>query len=77
MPYNIKTNYRDCSGYAVVGPAGDVLGCHLTRDEALGQQAALYSAEDKIWAIARRAKTEKLWNGSSFDKNVDKTDKFC
>jgi len=20
MPYNINTNYKDCSGYAVVGP---------------------------------------------------------
>lgn len=48
MPYNIKTNYKDCSGYAVVGPDGDVLGCHLTRDEALGQQSALYATESKV-----------------------------
>ena len=48
MPYNINTNYKDCSGYAVVGPDGDVLGCHSTRDEALRQQAALYATENKV-----------------------------
>lgn len=48
MPYNINTNYKDCNGYAVVGPDGDVLGCHPTRDEALGQQAALYATENKV-----------------------------
>jgi hypothetical protein len=26
-------------------------------------------------AIAQRAKTKKVWSGSAFDKNVDKTDK--
>ncbi len=48
MPYEIKTNYRDCSGYAVVGPDGDVLGCHSTKEDASSQQAALYSVEEKI-----------------------------
>lgn len=48
MPYEIKTNYGDCSGYAVVGPDGDMLGCHSTRDEALGQRAALYATENKV-----------------------------
>lgn len=48
MPYEIKTNYKDCSEYAVVGPDGDILGCHSTREEAIGQQAALYSVEEKI-----------------------------
>lgn len=48
MPYDIKTNYRDCSGFAVVGPDGSIRGCHTTREEAQGQQAALYSVEEKV-----------------------------
>jgi len=48
MPYDIKQGYRDCSGYAVVGPDGSVRGCHSTREQALGQQAALYSVEEKV-----------------------------
>jgi hypothetical protein len=49
MPYDIKPNYRECNGYAVVGPDGDILGCHSTREEA-----------------------KKIWQGSAFDRNVDK-----
>lgn len=45
MPYDIKRNYSGCSGYAVVGPGGDVKGCHGTRAEAVAQQRALYANE--------------------------------
>ena len=48
MPYDIKPNYKECNGFAVVGPDGDILGCHSTREEAQGQQAALYSVEEKV-----------------------------
>jgi hypothetical protein len=44
MPYDIKRNYGDCKGYAVVGPGG-VKGCHTSRSSALNQQRALYAAE--------------------------------
>ena len=47
MPYDIKPNYRECNGFAVVGPDGEIMGCHSTREEAQGQQAALYSVENK------------------------------
>jgi 3-oxoacyl-ACP reductase-like protein len=45
MPYDIRSNYGGCSGYAVVGPGGDVKGCHATRGEAVAQQRALYANE--------------------------------
>lgn len=48
MPYDIKQNYGGCSGYAVVGPDGDVKGCHGSRSEAVGQQRALYANENKV-----------------------------
>jgi hypothetical protein len=47
VPYDIKQKYRDCSGYAVVGPDGSVRGCHSTRQSAESQRAALYSVEDE------------------------------
>lgn len=46
MPYDIRQNYRDCNGYAVVGPDGTVRGCHPTKERAEAQRAALYSVED-------------------------------
>lgn len=45
MPYDIRSNYGGCSGYAVVGPGGDVKGCHATEAEAKAQQRALYASE--------------------------------
>jgi hypothetical protein len=45
MPYDIKQNYGDCKGYAVVGPSG-THGCHTTRRSAIEQQRALYAAEN-------------------------------
>lgn len=45
MPYDIKRNQPGCSGYAVVGPDGDVKGCHTSRKEAVDQQRAIYAAE--------------------------------
>jgi len=48
MPYDIKENYMDCNGYAVVGPDGSIKGCHISREKAQAQQAALYSVEEKV-----------------------------
>lgn len=48
MPYNIKSNYKDCSGYAVVGPDGKIFGCHSTKEKASNQQSALYASEEKV-----------------------------
>ena len=48
MPYDIRQNYSDCKGYAVVGPDGSVRGCHPSRSDAEEQRVALYSVEDKM-----------------------------
>ena len=42
MPYDIR---RSGSQYQVVGPEGRVMGTHPTREEAVGQQRALYANE--------------------------------
>jgi hypothetical protein len=47
MPWDIKRNYGDCKGYAVVKrPDGSVAGCHVSRAAAEKQIAALYSSEN-------------------------------
>lgn len=46
MPYDIRQNYSDCKGYAVVGPDGTVRGCHTSRKDAEEQRMALYAVED-------------------------------
>jgi len=48
MPWSIKEDYEDCSGFAVVKDSdGSIAGCHETRDDALAQQRALYASESK------------------------------
>ena len=47
MPYDIRQNYSDCKGYAVVGPDGTVRGCHSSRKDAEEQRMALYAVEEK------------------------------
>ena len=47
MPYDIRQNYSDCKGYAVVGPDGTVRGCHSSRKDAEEQRMALYAVEDE------------------------------
>jgi hypothetical protein len=46
MPWEIRSNYGGCAGYAVVKlPDGSVSGCHATRESARSQLAALYASE--------------------------------
>lgn len=48
MPWEIRSNYGGCSGYAVVKlPDGSVAGCHKTRDSARSQIRALYASESQ------------------------------
>jgi hypothetical protein len=51
MPWKVENDNPDCDGYAVVvseGPkAGDVAGCHDTREKAEAQQRALYANTDE------------------------------
>lgn len=51
MPYEIKQNVADCSGYAVVKRGTEnVVGCHETAADAQKQMAALYAAEPEMFA---------------------------
>lgn len=54
MPYDIKQGYENCSGYAVVGPSGDIKGCHSTREAAVAQQRALYANESDSKVVKYR-----------------------
>jgi len=49
MPWEIRTNYGGCSGYAVVKlPDGKVQGCHSSKDAANAQMRALYASEGEM-----------------------------
>jgi hypothetical protein len=49
MPWEIRTNYRDCRGYAVVKkPDGSISGCHTDKDAAEAQMRALYASEGEM-----------------------------
>ena len=81
-PYNIRRNYRGCSGYSVVGADGKSHGCMKTKRVALRQQRALYAATaDKKKAADIAAAEEAIvkqyesgamskdsWAGSAFSK---------
>ena len=65
MPYDIRQNYSDCKGYAVVGPDGTVRGCHSSRKDAEQQRMALYAVEDEQ-AIGKSISVGSMvsWNSS-------------
>jgi hypothetical protein len=46
MPYSIKSDHPDCSGFAVVKTAtNEVMGCHKTKAQAQDQLTAINIAE--------------------------------
>lgn len=48
MPWDIKQNFGDCNGYAVVKRGTtEISGCHTTREAAERQMAALYASESE------------------------------
>lgn len=70
MPYFISDKNPDCNGWAVEKEDGEVIGCHSTKMEAIGQMVAVSIAE-KIEPGGERAKPEDLevgdyvsWNSS-------------
>jgi len=46
MPYYITDSSPDCSGWATIKDAGEVLGCHETKQDAIDQMVALSLAEE-------------------------------
>jgi hypothetical protein len=83
-PYNVRRNYRGCSGYSVVSADGKSHGCMKTRRMAIRQQRALYAAtQDKkaseVASIENQIIKEyeeemrkelEIWNGSVISKNT-------
>lgn len=82
-PYNVRRNYRGCSGYSVVGADGKAHGCMKSKRVAERQQRALYAATadkkkaDEISAIedaiakeyqAEMKKELDFWKASKFFK---------
>ena len=63
MPYDIK---RSGSQYQVVGPSGQVMGTHSTKQEAVDQQRALYANEPD--ASKSGQPTESTWQGQFFPR---------
>lgn len=61
-----------CKGYPVVGPTGNVHGCHTTRASARRQQSAMYASigdSKKAQEILDIAKQEELSKARSVVEN--------
>ena len=46
MPYFITDKAEGCSGWATIKEDGEVMGCHITKQEAVDQMVAISLAED-------------------------------
>ena len=55
MPYFIQENHPDCSGYATVKSDGELLGCHITKQDAIDQAVAIALAEGSTFDGELRA----------------------
>ena len=85
-PYNVRRNYRGCSGYSVVGADGKSHGCMKTKRMAVRQQRALYAATANKKKASEIAAAEEAiikeyqeqvlkpspWVGSAFSKAFKK-----
>ena len=49
MPYFISDTAEGCDGWATVKDDGEVMGCHMTKDEAIDQALAMAQAEDSTF----------------------------
>lgn len=45
MPYYIQEDHPDCSGWATVKEDGELMGCHMTKQDAIDQALAIADAE--------------------------------
>jgi HK97 family phage prohead protease len=58
MPYYITDTNSDCSGWAVEKDDGEVIGCHVTKQDAIDQMVAVSISED-MEPGGERAKKKK------------------
>ena len=45
MPYYVTDESDECAGWAVVKEDGEILGCHLLRQDAIDQMVAISEEE--------------------------------
>jgi HK97 family phage prohead protease len=65
MPWNIRDDHPDCSGFAVVkSDTGELVACHDTRAQAEKQLAALYANEPQARAVWTTAYVNNLPDGA-------------
>ena len=55
MPYFIKENHPECSGWAVVDDGDGYYGCHTTKDSAIKQAVAISISDDEPFEGERAA----------------------
>jgi len=59
MPYSISQTNPDCDGWAVQGPDGDVLGCHVNKQDAIDQAVAISLQTDEEFIGERNYSKKK------------------
>lgn len=53
-PYFISDTAEGCDGWATVKDDGEVMGCHITKQDAIDQALAIAEAEDSTFEGERR-----------------------
>ena len=81
MPYFITNSNPDCSGWAVEKEDGEVMGCHVSKQDAIDQMVAISVAEDMEPGGERSSEAEEvvivdidgtlIVSGEGIDKNVE------
>jgi hypothetical protein len=41
MPYYVTDEMEDCAGWAVITDTGEIVGCHLQKQDAVDQMVAV------------------------------------
>jgi len=61
MPYYISDSAEGCDGWATVKDDGEVMGCHMTKDEAIAQAVAIAQAEGSEFLGERARVAEDVY----------------
>jgi hypothetical protein len=59
-PYFISDTAEGCDGWATVKDDGEVMGCHMTKEDAIDQGVAIALAEDSTFEGERDRKSTRL-----------------
>lgn len=61
MPYLISDSAEGCNGWATIKEDGEVMGCHITKDEAIAQAVAIAQAEGSEFLGERARVAEDVY----------------